>query len=125
MKSGLAARALALVAMLVIAAAPGAVAHAMVKSVSIKDGATLTAPPPSITIAFDHPAGFGTARLVTSSGERIELTDLPKPGLSQVFTIGFPRLQPDTYRITWRVIAEDGHVMSGGVTFRVAAGAGR
>lgn len=113
-------RLMAFVAALLAAFSPIAYAHTMVQSVTIADRSTLRAPPENISITFEHAASFGSARLTTATGEVIPLTYTPPRGASRTFTIPLPRLDPDRYRFTWRVIAEDGHVMSGGVMFTVA-----
>lgn len=97
-------------------------AHTMVQSVSIADGARLQTPPNEITITFEHAARFGSVRLQTAAGERIAVPYTPPTAATTSFRIPLPALPPDSYRLTWRVIAEDGHVMTGSVSFTVARG---
>ena len=96
-----------------------AFAHTMVQSVSIADGARLQASPPQVTITFQHAARFGSVRLQTAAGERIPIAFTSPTAATNTFTIPLPALAPDSYRLTWRVIAEDGHVMTGSVSFTV------
>jgi methionine-rich copper-binding protein CopC len=111
-----------LTAALLLAASAGAsLAHTMVRAVSIAEGAVLASSPPSVTITFDHPAGMGAVRLETATGERVPIAWTPPRTLSASFIIPLPRLDPDRYRLTWRVVAQDGHVMAGAVNFSVAA----
>jgi hypothetical protein len=49
---------IAVVALGLFSIASLAQAHAMVRSVSIAEGATLTAAPPNLVIVFDHDAGL-------------------------------------------------------------------
>jgi len=104
-------------------ATTGALAHTMVKSTTIEEGATLAASPPSVTILFDHAAGVGSVRLTTVTGETIPLNFIPPRTKVTSFTIPFPRLDPDRYKLEWRAIAQDGHVMAGGLSFGVTGGA--
>lgn len=103
-----------------LAWAATAQAHTMVRAVSIAEGAVLASSPPSVTITFDHPAGMGAVRLETATGERVPIAWTPPRTLSASFTIPLPRLDPDRYRLSWRVVAQDGHVMAGAVNFSVA-----
>lgn len=112
--------ALAALVLAPVAVAP-AFAHTMVRSTSIADGATLAQSPPSISIAFEHPAAMGALRLETATGERIPLDWTPPRAISATFVVPLPRLEPDRYRLSWRVIAQDGHVMSGSLAFTVGA----
>lgn len=107
--------------LLMLCPAGPAFAHATQKSVSITDGATLRAAPQNIVIAFEHAARFGSVQVHTATGERIPVDYAPPSAPMTTFTIPLPTLAPDGYRITWRVIAEDGHVMTGGVSFTVGA----
>jgi methionine-rich copper-binding protein CopC len=107
-------------ALLATSVAP-ALAHTMLRSVSIAEGAELASSPAEVTIEFDHAAGMGTVQLATAAGERVPINWTPPRTLSSSFTIPLPRLQPDRYRLSWRVVAQDGHVMSGAVNFTVAA----
>jgi methionine-rich copper-binding protein CopC len=81
-------------------------AHTMERAISIANNAVLQAAPETFTVSYVHPARFGSVQLRTATGE--------------TFTIPLPKLVPDTYRLTWRVIADDGHVMTGNVTFTIA-----
>lgn len=99
--------------------AGGALAHTMLRSTSIPDGARLEAAPPTLTLRFEHRAGLGSVQLATLTGERIPLDFTPPRAMSDTFVIPLPRLEPDRYRLSWRVIAEDGHVMAGTISFTV------
>jgi methionine-rich copper-binding protein CopC len=104
---------------LLAASVSTAFAHTMVQSVSIADGSRHQASPRQITITFQHAARFGSVRLQTEAGERIPVPYTPPTAATNTFTIPLPDLSPDSYRLTWRVIAEDGHVMTGSVSFTV------
>lgn len=101
-----------------LAAGPAG-AHTAVKSVSIAEGARLKAAPPSVTVTMGRPVGVGGVTLTTSAGRDVPLAYKPSRAMSAAFSVPLPRLAPDAYRLNWRVIAEDGHVMTGGVAFTV------
>lgn len=100
---------------------PAAFAHTSAQSISIADGARLKTGPEHLTITFKHPARFGSVSLQTAAGERIPVPYSPPKVPTSTFTIPLPRLAPDRYRATWRVIAGDGHVMTGAVSFTVSS----
>lgn len=106
-------------AVLALGLASTALAHTMLRSTSIADGARLETAPPSVTIRFQHAAGLGSVQLATATGERVPLSYTPPRAMSDTFAIPLPRLEPDRYRLSWRVIADDGHVMAGAISFTV------
>jgi copper transport protein len=108
-----------LVVALLSALMPTASAHTSAQSISIADGAKLQTAPETVTITFKHTARFGSVRLETIGGERVPVSYTPPSAAATTFTIPFPPLRPDSYRVTWRVIATDGHVMTGAVAFTV------
>jgi hypothetical protein len=39
------------------------------------------------------------------------------------FAVGLPALDPGAYRLTWRALGDDGHVMTGDIDFTVTGAA--
>jgi methionine-rich copper-binding protein CopC len=95
-------------------------AHTMERAISIANNAVLQAAPETFTVSYVHPARFGSVQLRTATGETVPMRYQPPANATTTFTIPLPKLVPDTYRLTWRVIADDGHVMTGNVTFTIA-----
>lgn len=95
-------------------------AHTMERAVSIANNAVLQTAPETFTVSYVHPARFGSVQLRTATGETVPIRYQPPANATTTFTIPLPKLAPDSYRLTWRVIAEDGHVMSGTVNFTIA-----
>jgi methionine-rich copper-binding protein CopC len=85
---------------------------------SIADGAVLTTPPTSIRVNFPHAMRLTSARLSVASGETIPLRLPSAAGPTSMAEIPFPRLDADSYVLTWGADAGD-HSMSGTVRFRV------
>ena len=115
-------RALLLSAGLLFAPLAMAQAHTMERAVSIANNAVLQTGPETFTVSYKHPARFGSVQLRTATGETVPIRYQPPANATTDFTIPLPRLTPDRYRLTWRVIAEDGHVMTGTVNFTIARG---
>lgn len=105
--------------------AGAAVAHTMVRTTSVAEGARLETAPPAITVQFEHPAIVGAVRLTTATGETVPLAWTPPRAAAVTMTVPLPRLDPDRYRLAWRVIAQDGHVMAGALNFTISGPAAR
>jgi copper resistance protein C len=112
-----------LTACALLLASTTALAHTMVRSTTIAEGATLATSPPSVTVTFEHAAGVGSVKLTTITGETILLSFTPSRAMVTSVTVPLPRLDPDRYKLEWRAIAQDGHVMAGGLNFGVTGAA--
>lgn len=115
-------RAILLSAGLLFAPFAMAQAHTMERAISIANNAVLQAAPETFTVSFVHPARFGSVQLRTATGDTVPIRYQPPANATTTFTIPLPKLAPDRYRLTWRVIAEDGHVMTGTLNFTIARG---
>jgi methionine-rich copper-binding protein CopC len=85
---------------------------------SIADGATLTTPPSSMRVTFPHAMRLTSARLSVASGETIPVRLSNAGAATTTADILFPRLDADSYTLTWGADAGD-HTMGGTVRFRV------
>jgi methionine-rich copper-binding protein CopC len=92
--------------------------RAMAVTTSIADGAVLTTPPTSLRVTFPYPMRLTNARLSVASGENIPVQFPQTLTLVTTTTVSFPRLDADSYTLTWAADAGD-HTMSGTVRFRV------
>jgi copper transport protein len=122
-KRALAAVALALTSF--VALASPASAHAQLVSTDPVAGATLPDAPEAITIRFTERvhAPKGSVRIHDGSGEQIGSGALGQTEGGRVLRLSVPDLPDGGYVVTWRVVSEDGHPISGGVTWRVGSGA--
>jgi methionine-rich copper-binding protein CopC len=85
---------------------------------SIADGAVLTTAPTSMRISFPHALRLTSARLSVATGETIPVRMPTGAAPTNTADITFPRLEPDSYTLTWGADAAD-HTMGGTVRFRV------
>lgn len=90
----------------------------MAVTTSIVDGAVLTAAPTSMRVQFPHPMRLTVARLTVASGETIPVRIPAGTTPTDAADITFPRLDADSYILTWGANAGD-HAMNGTVRFRV------
>jgi copper transport protein len=118
-----------LVAVLLALAFPaGAAAHARLVGSKPADGAVLATPPADVRLLFDdeiRPAGGDLA--VDAAGRSVlggHSHRLGGNGRALVIPLR-PRLPRGAYTVRWRVISDDGHLISGVLAFAVGAGAPR
>jgi methionine-rich copper-binding protein CopC len=90
----------------------------MTVTTSIIDGASLSTAPTSMRITFPHAMRLTSARLSVASGETIPVRLPTETTATTTADITFPRLDPDSYSLTWGADAGD-HKMSGTVRFAV------
>ncbi len=99
-------------------------AHAHLHSSSPADGSVISAAPSSITLEFSQSARVTAAWIQRADEPRRKLGPLPETTSSRV-TIPAPELMPGRYTVSWRVVSQDGHVMSGQIRFTLAGAKGQ
>jgi copper resistance protein C len=101
-----------------------AVAHAhthLTQSVPA-NGTEVPASPPNIVLKFSEATRLTALTLQGEKGAQQKLAPLPSTPAEEL-TVKAPQLTPGKYVVTWRAVGTDGHVMSGQLSFKVAAGA--
>ena len=83
------------------------------------DGANLGQAPDALSLTFMHPVRLALVRLTTIAGELIPVPVDPKAELAAEILVPLPPLSAGHYRIEWRAEGDDGHIMSGGLSFSV------
>lgn len=121
MRRLLAAAAVVLVA-LGLLAAPAA-AHAQLVSTTPSSGAVLDTAPTEATVRFDEGvrADAGALQLHDGGGRRVDIGELRRRDGGKTIAVPLGDLPDGGYVLTWRVESDDGHPVSGGVTWRVGA----
>lgn len=121
------ARASALAAVLVVAAAGSLWAHAALKSSTPKAGTHLAAVPRELRLTFTEAPALATASigLAGPDSQPVALGTLITPPDSAKVVIApiTGRLVAGVYTVTWKVAADDGHPVHGTFTFVIAPGA--
>lgn len=84
-------------------------------------GATVSASPPQITLRFNNriEKRLSRIRLLGAGGDPRALVVSGDPTRVDELWAPLPALQPGAYRVEWQVLSTDGHVVSGGFSFRV------
>lgn len=122
----------ALAAIAFACALPGAAfAHAQLEGTVPLRGAVLKTEPSQVVFRFDETVEgtFGAVRVFNAKGARVDAGDAFHPaGRGDEMGVHLkPGLAQGTYTATYRVVSEDGHIVSSGFTFSIghasAAGA--
>lgn len=95
-----------------------ALAHTHLVSSVPADKAELTAAPKETTLRFAEPVVLTAAKLESSDGTKTILKPLPAAAVKEAH-IPLPTLAPGRYTLQWRATSDDGHVMSGAISFVV------
>ena len=106
---------------LLLALASSARAHSLLLESAPAADALLAAPPPEISLRFNNriEKKLSTIRLLDERGGVRPLAMLAD-GPADRLTATVPSLAPGAWRVEWRVLSTDGHVVSGRFSFRVA-----
>lgn len=115
---------LALAIGVLVAGAAPAGAHAQVVSTDPAAGATLDTSPRSVTVVFNEPvqARPDAVQVHDGTGSRVDDGRLRRVQGGRALRLPMPSLGDGGYVVTWRVVSDDGHPISGGVTWRVGTG---
>lgn len=104
-----------------LAAATAAPAHSLLLESSPAAGTELARPPERVALRFNNriEKRLSRLRLVDARGEGRTLAVAEDEGAPDSLTAPLPPLPPGTYRVEWRVLSTDGHVVNGRFGFRV------
>ena len=107
---------------LVLAAAGVAGAHSLLLESVPAAGATLTSPPPELTLRFNNriEKSLSRVRLVNGHGVDQPLVVTVGGGAADRLTAAMPPLAPGRWRVEWQVLSTDGHVVYGRFEFQLA-----
>ncbi len=113
----------AVLAALAATIAASAGAHSQLDRSVPAAGSTVHATPPNVALWFSarlEPA-FSKLRVLDRHGKQVDKRD---PQLDRVdrklLRVSLPVLAPGAYRVNWRVLSVDNHVVEGSFTFSVA-----
>jgi copper transport protein len=113
----------AVVAAVLLAAAPAALAHATLVSTQPGDGTVVVRQPAQVSATFNQPVGTiaGSLRVYDPGGKRVDSGAVTHPR-PQTIGVGVRGgLAHGTYTVAWRVISADSHEVEGAFTFSIGA----
>jgi copper transport protein len=114
-------------AVLLVALASAASAHAVLESTDPVAASTVSGSPHRVELTFGESVTIesGSIRLFDSAGREISLPDATHPGgTGPEIAATVPKLASGTYVVAWRVISADSHPVNGAFTFNVGAASG-
>jgi copper transport protein len=97
-------------------------AHVTPRKSIPEDGAVLTESPTQLSIQFSDLAKFISLELAGSDGEVTKIDISEAKSVDGLVSVQIPLLQPDTYKVSWRVLSVDGHPVAGRFTFTIKTG---
>ncbi len=111
------------VALVALAAAPSAFAHAILQESSPANGSIVRRSPPAVTLRFNEgvETAFGSIRVYDCSGARVDSGKIIRPNDRSVSIRLDRQLPQGSYTVTWRVISADAHPVAGAFVFSVKA----
>jgi copper resistance protein C len=111
-----------LAAGLLLAAAGATHAHSLLLESVPAAGATLTAPPPQLTLRFNNRIEKSLSRVRLVNGQGVEHLLAVAVGSESAdrLTAAVPSLPPGLWRVEWQVLSTDGHVVYGRFTFTLS-----
>jgi methionine-rich copper-binding protein CopC len=91
-------------------------ARALLQTSSPADHSVITTSPPNLELVFSELARLTGLSIQKDKEVKQNLTSLP-PTAAMKLSVALPSLTPGTYEVTWRVLSDDGHTMSGVLHF--------
>ena len=100
-------------------------AHAQLVATDPVAGAVLEEAPEQVTVTFNERVNArpDAVRVFDGSGARVDTGDLTRADGGKALRVDLPDLDDGGYVVTYRVVSDDGHPITGGVTWRVGSGA--
>ena len=111
-------------AVLALAGALPASAHAALVRSSPTSGSTLTAVPPEVALTFNESIDPQFTSVTVKSGSTTASTGKPTVEGATVYQSLDPRMDEGTYTVSYRVTSADGHPVSGSYTFTYKSSGG-
>jgi copper transport protein len=111
------------VALVALAAAPSAFAHAILQESTPSNDMVVRQSPPTVTLRFNEvvETAFGSIRVYSCGGARVDSGKITRPDERKVSIRLDRKLPRGTYTVTWRVISADSHPVAGAFVFHVKA----
>ena len=103
-----------------VTSAVTASAHAHLQKSSPADNSVITTSPSVLVLNFSEAARLTALSIQKGSESEQKLKLLPATAAQQI-SVPLPQLTPGTYSVSWYVVSDDGHVMSGALHFTLAA----
>ena len=105
--------------LLLFVGAGGAQAHAHLKMSTPAEGAVLMESPTTVVLTFSEATRM-TALSIQKDREPKQILHAPTAAAGEKISVAVPKLAAGGYTMSWRVVSDDNHIMSGKLHFKVA-----
>jgi hypothetical protein len=106
-------------AILLLAAAAPAFAHAMLEHAVPGAGALLSASPASVSLTFSQPLEPAFSGIEVSDAAGHDVTGSAPRADGMIMQVALKKLAPGAYRVSWHAVSIDTHRTEGAYNFRV------
>jgi methionine-rich copper-binding protein CopC len=93
-------------------------AHTHLLRSSPVENAVLAKSPPVATLVFAEPVTLTAVKIESTDGGKTAVKPLPANPAAEA-SVALPTLALGRYKMSWRAISEDGHIMSGEIHFTI------
>lgn len=104
-----------------LAFSTAALTHSEKRETTPVEGETLAESPAVIELAFDSPMRIISVSLTSDSGDDYSVSPEAGRAASDTLTVNPPKLPKGNYTFEWRGISDDGHTLSGQLSFTVVS----
>jgi methionine-rich copper-binding protein CopC len=101
-----------------LAASALAQAHTHLKEAQPAEGSVLNTPPANIVLKFSEAARLTALTLQKDGGAEEKLAPLPTAAAAEA-SVPAGKLAPGKYVVSYRVVSDDNHIMSGKIHFTI------
>ena len=98
-------------------------AHAHLMRSTPAENAVLEKAPATATLVFAEPVTMTAISIELIGGAKTSLKPLPATATAQP-SVPLPTLAAGHYKLSWRAVSDDGHIMSGQIHFSVGGTSG-
>jgi methionine-rich copper-binding protein CopC len=95
-------------------------AHAHLKASNPAEGAVVTEMPSAVVLTFSEAARMTAVSIQKDEQPKQTLKPPAATSSAAQITVAMPTLAPGNYTLSWRVVSDDNHIMSGELHFKVA-----
>ena len=101
-------------------AAGSAQAHAHLKLSTPAEGAVLTEAPTAVVLTFSEAAHITAVSIQKNREPKQALKPPSSSAAAEQISVAVPKLAAGSYTLSWRMVSDDNHIMSGELHFKVA-----
>ena len=95
-------------------------AHSHLEGSTPKEGSTVSASPANIELKFSEAVQITALSIQKGDEQQRPLSPLPAKPAAKISVVA-PLLEPGNYTVSYRVVSDDNHIMSGALHFAVGS----